>query len=44
MPSLNLIEPPVISCGMVHTKITEERVAQALLTQLATKASPAKIR
>ena len=38
-PPPNFIESPVISCGMVHTKITEERVAQALMTQSVTKAS-----
>ncbi len=43
-PPTNLIEPPVTSFGLAHTKITEESVAQALMTQLATKApGPDKI-
>ena len=43
-PPTNLIELPVISLGLAHTKITEEVVAQALVTQAATKApGPNKI-
>ena len=43
-PPPNSIEPPLMSCGMAHTRITEERVAQALMTQAATKApGPDKI-
>ena len=36
-PPINLVELPVISLGLAHTKITEEVVAQALVTQAATK-------
>lgn len=35
----NLLKLLVISCGLVHTKITKETVAQALTIQAATKAS-----
>ena len=43
-PLTNLIELPVISLGLAHTKITKEVVAQALVTQAATKApGPNKI-
>ena len=43
-PPTNLIEPPVTSFGLAHTKITEEVIAQALMTQAATKApGPDKI-
>ncbi len=37
-PPPNLFEPLVIPFGLAHTKITEEIVAQALTTQVATKA------
>ena len=40
----NLVKPLVISFGSAHTKINEEIVDQALMTQAATKASnPDKI-
>ncbi len=43
-PPTNLFEPPVISFGSAHTKINEEVVGQALMTQAATKApGPDKI-
>ena len=43
-PPTNLVEPPVTSFGSAHTKISEEVVGQALMTQAATKASgPDKI-
>lgn len=35
----NFIEPPVISSGLAHTKITEEVVLLILITQVANKAS-----
>lgn len=37
-PLPNPIKPAIISCGMAHKKITKETVAQALITQVATKA------
>ena len=43
-PPPNFLETPAISLGLAHTKITEEIVGQALLTQEATKVSgPDKI-
>ena len=43
-PPPNFLETPAISLGLAHTKITEETVGQALLTQAATKApGPDKI-
>ena len=43
-PPPNLLEPPAIPLGLAHTKITEETMAQALLTQAVTKApGPDKI-
>ena len=43
-PPANFVEPPVISSGVAHTKINEEVIAQALMTQAATKApGPDKI-
>ena len=43
-PPTNLVELPVISLGLAYTKIIEEVVAQALVTQAATKAlGPNKI-
>ena len=43
-PPTNLLELPVTSFGLAHTKITKEVVAQALMTQAATKApGPDKI-
>ena len=43
-PLINLFEPPVIPSGLAHTKITEEVVAQALMTQAINKApEPDKI-
>ena len=38
-PLANLVEPLVTSFGSAHTKINEEVVGQALMTQAATKAS-----
>ncbi len=44
-PPPNLVEPPVTPCGLAHANITEETVAQALMTQAATKApTPDKIK
>ena len=37
-PPPNFIEPPIISCGIVHIKITKETIAQVLMTQSKTKA------
>lgn len=43
-PPPNLLESPAMPLGLAHTKVTEETVAQALLTQAATKApGPDKI-
>ena len=43
-PPIGLAEPPVISLGMAHIKVTEETVSQALMTQAAIKAlGPDKI-
>ena len=43
-PPPNPIEPPISPYGLLHTKISEEVVAQALMTQAATKApGPDKI-
>ncbi len=43
-PPTNLVKPPVTSFGPAHTKITEEVIAQAFMTQVATKApGPDKI-
>lgn len=43
-PPINLTTPPVTSFGLAYTKITEEMVAQALMTQAAIKAlGPDKI-
>ena len=43
-PPTHLIKPPVLSFGLAHANITEEMVAQALMTQAATKApGPDKI-
>ncbi len=43
-PPPNFLETPAIPLGLAHTKITEEIVGQALLTQAATKApGPDKI-
>ncbi len=40
----NLVEPPITSFGLAHTKITKEVVVQALMTQAGTKApGPEKI-
>ena len=38
-PLINLIESPVTLFGLVYTKIIEEVVASALMTQVAAKAS-----
>lgn len=35
---INLVQIPVISFELAHTKVTKEIVAQALLTQIANKA------
>lgn len=37
-PPINLYELPAIPSGSAHTKITEDVVAQALMSQAATKA------
>ena len=43
-PPTSLVQTPVISSGLAHTKITEAIVAQALVTQARTKApGPDKI-
>ena len=43
-PLIGLAEPPVISPGMAHIKVTEEAVSQGLMTQAAMKApGPNKI-
>ena len=36
LPS-NPVEPPIIILGLAYTKILEEMVTQALMTQMATK-------
>ncbi len=38
-PPPNLVESFVSPCGLLHRKITKKVVAQALITQAATKAS-----
>ena len=35
--SSSLVEPPVMSTEFAHTKITEDLVAEALMTQATTK-------